>query len=88
MKLNDLESVTGTYLYWAAMLLFYLMSKDTRAGSRRTKWQVPQCVASLDIRKGAQQPHKERANSLQISDAPALFGVLLLSARIKVPDAS
>ncbi len=71
--MNWKSVMSKNYLYWDVMPLFPLMSKDTRAGSRRTQ---PQSVAVRRVfrhKRGAQHLHKERATDSLLSDAPALI---------------
>ncbi len=74
---NDLESVNSEKHYWVERPPFPLMSKDTRAGSRRTQRVIPQCVASLDISGGAFNSIKLMVEDLNkvLSDAPALVSM-------------
>ncbi len=76
---DDLESVRKHHLYWAERPLFPLMSKDTRAGSRRTEPDYGRCVASLDISGGTFDSIKNMLNNSRktspASDAPALPGM-------------
>lgn len=69
---SELESMNSNYLYWAEMLRIPLMSKDTRAGSRRT--EPTRAVRRVFRHKrGAHQPIKNVRLQDDISDAPALY---------------
>ncbi len=72
MRMSDLESGTSIQSLLGSNAPFPLMSKDTRAGSRRTEPQIVAVRRVFRHKRGAQLLHKDRANSGILSDAPAL----------------